>query len=67
MTYADYPDTAKNNARRALDHKKNGSSSYSTIRVTKKEDIKKIGNFIYKDGKNIGLLRKYEKFLKIIE
>ena len=25
MTYADYPDTAKNNARRALDHKKNGS------------------------------------------
>ena len=26
MTYADYPDTAKNNARRALDHKKNGSS-----------------------------------------
>jgi ATP-dependent Clp protease protease subunit len=26
MTYADYPDTAKNNARRALDHKKNGSN-----------------------------------------
>jgi ATP-dependent Clp protease protease subunit len=26
MTYADYPDAAKNNARRALDHKKNGSS-----------------------------------------
>ena len=25
MTYADYPDAAKNNARRALDHKKNGS------------------------------------------
>jgi ATP-dependent protease ClpP protease subunit len=25
MTFADYPDTAKNNARRALDHKKNGS------------------------------------------
>jgi len=48
-------------------HKKNGSSSYSTIRVTKKEDIKKIGDFIYKDGKNIGLLRKYKKFLKIIE
>jgi len=26
MTFADYPDTAKNNARRALDHKKNGSN-----------------------------------------
>jgi ATP-dependent protease ClpP protease subunit len=26
MTYADYPDTAKNNARRALEHKKNGSN-----------------------------------------
>jgi ATP-dependent protease ClpP protease subunit len=26
MTYANYPDTAKNNARRALDHKKNGSN-----------------------------------------
>lgn len=26
MTYADYPDAAKNNARRALDHKKNGSN-----------------------------------------
>jgi ATP-dependent Clp protease protease subunit len=26
MTYADYPETAKNNARRALDHKKNGSN-----------------------------------------
>jgi ATP-dependent Clp protease protease subunit len=25
MTYADYPDAAKNNARRALDHKKNGT------------------------------------------
>jgi len=26
MTFADYPETAKNNARRALDHKKNGSN-----------------------------------------
>lgn len=47
--------------------KKDGSSSYSSIRVTNKEGINKIGNFIYKDGKNIGLLRKYEKYLQIIE
>jgi len=31
MTYADYPDTAKNNARRALDHKKNGSNCGTRI------------------------------------
>jgi ATP-dependent protease ClpP protease subunit len=31
MTYADYPDAAKNNARRALDHKKNGSDCGTRI------------------------------------
>ena len=31
MTYADYPDAAKNNARRALDHKKNNGSDCGTL------------------------------------
>jgi hypothetical protein len=30
MTYADYPDTAKNNARKALNHKKDNGSSCGT-------------------------------------
>jgi hypothetical protein len=47
--------------------KKDDSSSYSSIRVTNKEDIKKIGDFIYINKKNIGLSRKYEKYLQIIE
>lgn len=47
--------------------KKDGKSSYSYIRVTNKKDINLLGNFIYKDGKNIGLLRKYEKYLQIIK
>ena len=31
MTYADYPDTAKNNARRALDHKEKNGSDCGTL------------------------------------
>lgn len=31
MTYADYPDAAKNNARRALDHKKKNGSDCGTL------------------------------------
>ena len=31
MTYADYPDAAKNNARRALDHKEKNGSDCGTI------------------------------------
>ena len=30
MTYADYPDTAKNNAKKALQHKKDNGSSCGT-------------------------------------
>ena len=30
MTYADYPDTAKNNARRALKHKRENGSDCGT-------------------------------------
>ena len=31
MTYADYPDAAKNNARRALDHKEKNGSDCGTL------------------------------------
>ena len=48
-------------------YRKKDGSSYSIIRVTNKEGIHKIGNFIYKDIENIGLLRKYEKYLQLIE
>lgn len=39
-------------------------SSYSVIRVTNKDGIEKIGNYIYSNypNDNIGLSRKYEKF-----
>lgn len=43
-------------------------NSYSCIRVTNKNGIEKIGNFVYKNFKNdcIGLNRKYEKLQEII-
>lgn len=45
---------------------KNNSSS--VIRVTNKNDIRKIGNFIYStiEDDNIGLKRKYEKYKQIV-
>jgi hypothetical protein len=45
---------------------KNGHK-FSRIIISNKEDVKKLGNFIYEnfDNDNIGLKRKYEKFLII--
>jgi len=44
-----------------------GKNKYSAIRVTNKQDIIKLGNFIYKDyfKDKIGLNRKYNKYLEI--
>jgi hypothetical protein len=44
------------------------TNSSSVIRVTNKNDIRKIGNFVYStiEDDNIGLIRKYEKYEQII-
>jgi hypothetical protein len=43
-------------------------SSYSQIRITNKQGIKYLGEYVYNDFDNekIGLLRKYEKYCEII-
>lgn len=42
--------------------------THSIIRITNKNDIRKIGNFVYStiDDDNIGLRRKYEKYKQIV-
>lgn len=49
--------------------KRDSKTKYSQIRVTNKSDISKIGNFIYSgiETDNIGLRRKFEKYLTIVE
>lgn len=44
------------------------TNSSSAIRITNKDDIRKIGNFVYStiEDDNIGLKRKYEKYKLII-
>ena len=44
------------------------TNSSSVIRITNKNDIRKIGNFVYStiDDDNIGLRRKYEKYKQIV-
>jgi hypothetical protein len=44
------------------------TKSSSVIRVTNKNDIRKIGNFVYStiEDDNIGLRRKYEKYKQIV-
>ncbi len=44
--------------------KENKSSQF---RITNKKGIKKIGEYIYQDYDNIGLKRKYDKYLNIIK
>lgn len=46
----------------------NKKTGYSQLRVTNKDDIRKIGNFVYStiEDDNIGLKRKYEKYKLII-
>ena len=43
-------------------------TGYSQLRVTNKNDIRKIGNFVYStiEDDNIGLKRKYEKYKQIV-
>lgn len=47
----------------------NIKSGYSQIRILNKTNIQKLGEYVYKTIKedNIGLPRKYDKYLKIIE
>ena len=49
--------------------KRDSKTKYSQIRVTNKSGISKIGNFIYSgiETDNIGLRRKFEKYLTIVE
>lgn len=46
----------------------NNKNSSSFVRVTNKNDIRKIGNFVYStiEDDNIGLRRKYEKYKQIV-
>lgn len=44
------------------DHKKSKSSC---IRISNKNDIIKLGDYIYYDNLSLGLKRKYDKFIKI--
>jgi hypothetical protein len=39
---------------------------YSHFRVNKKNDVKRLGEFIYSEYDNIGFSRKYNKFLEVI-
>lgn len=45
----------------------NNQNSFSTIRFCGYENIKKFGDYIYNENINIGLKRKYDKYMKIIE
>jgi len=55
----------KINKRTHENYKTHKNAKDSVIRITNKKDILKIGNYIFKGIKNIGLKRKYNKFLSI--
>ncbi len=48
--------------------KKNKKSGYSQLRITNRDNISKLGEYVYSNFKTdkIGLLRKYRKYLEII-
>lgn len=46
--------------------RKNGTHCSSCVKISKQDDILKLGTYIYKDNLNIGLTRKYNKYLECI-